>query len=179
MTVTTDKLAETVAARMAAARQRLDTKMAAYSGQAGRLAARDAARQTATLAGKRLQLAGTQVQDRMRRARFLVQDELAPRAANVVDTAMTRSAPLRDEAMRRARLAALALREGDVPTAASKRRRWPVAVGFLALGGALGAAGAWVSQAGKPMQLTPYPLPSDEDAHRTDMTSDPNADHPA
>ena len=176
MTATTDKLADTVAARVAATRQRLDTKMAAYSGQAARIAARDTARQTAARASKQLQLAGTQVQDRVARARIIVQDQLAPRASDVLDTAMARSAPARAEAMRRARLAALALREGDVSEAVGKPRRWPIAIGFLALGGAIGAGVAWLSQAGKPMQLTPYPLPGEEPQHRADMTSEDNAD---
>lgn len=179
MTATTDKLADTVAARVAATRQRLDTKMAAYSGQAARLAAGDAARHTAARANKQLQLAGTQLQDRVARARIIVQDQLAPRASDVFDTAMTRSAPVRAEAMRRARLAALALREGDVSEEVGKPRRWPIAVGFLALGGAIGAGVAWLSQAGKPVQLTPYPLPSDEPSGRVDLTSDANPDRPA
>ena len=178
MTATTDKLADTVVARVAAARQRLDTKMAAYSGQAGRIAARDAARHTATLANKRLQLTGAQLQDRVARARTIVQDELAPRASDVLDTAIARSAPVRAEAMRRARLAALALREGDVSEAVGKPRRWPIAVGFLAIGGAIGAGVAWLSQAGKPMQLTPYPLPGEEPQHHADVTSEDNADRP-
>jgi len=172
MTDTTDKIADSVSARVAAARQRFDAKMTAYSGEAARMAARGAAREAAERASK-------QVHERMQRARFVMQDQLAPRAASAVETAMTRSAPMRDEAMRRARLAALALREGEVPMAvATKGRRWPIAVGFLALGGAVGAAVAWVSQAGKPMQLTPYPLPSEE-SHRVDMTSESNPDLPA
>ena len=179
MTATTEKLADTVAARIAATRQRLDTKMAAYSGQARRITARDAARQAAARANKQIHLAGTQMQDQVARARVIVQDQLAPRASDVLDTAMARSAPVRAEAMRRARLAALALREGDVSEAVGKPRRWPMAVGFLALGGAIGAGVAWLSQAGKPMQLTPYPLPSEEPQHRADMTSEPNPDRPA
>jgi hypothetical protein len=149
MTVMTDKLPDTASARMAAARQRFDTAM-----QQARL------------------------HDRMQQARSVVQDQIAPRAASLVDTAMTRSAPVRDEAMRRAHLAALALREGEVPVVVSKRRRWPVAVGFLALGGAIGAAAAWASQAAKPVPLTPYPLPSEE-PHRVDTASDSNPDLPA
>jgi hypothetical protein len=39
-----------------------------------------------------------------------------------------------------------------------KRRRWPVAMLFLGLGSAIGAAAAWLSQAGKPVEVTPYPM---------------------
>ena len=96
---------------------------------------------------------------------------------------MIASAPVRTEALRRGRLAAAALRGADTMIV-KKRRRWPVAVVFLALGSAVGAAAAWLSQAGKPVQLTPYPLASDEERRSStspavDLTDESTAHHPA
>ena len=90
-------------------------------------------------------------------ARQVVNERILP----AVDNARTASAPARKEAMRRGRLAAIALRGGE-NLVVVKRRRWPIALLFLALGGALGAGAAWLAQAGKPVELTPYPLDSDD-----------------
>jgi len=110
-------------------------------------------------------------------ARQVVNERILP----AVDNARTASAPVRTEAMRRGRLAAVALRGGS-SLVVVKRRRWPIAVMFLALGGALGAGAAWLAQAGKPVELTPYPLGSD-DMHtrasdgRIDVTDETHAHH--
>jgi hypothetical protein len=48
---------------------------------------------------------------------------------------------------------------------------------FLGLGGAIGAAIAWLSQAGKPVQLTPYPIPADDGDQTVDLTSEDAARH--
>lgn len=93
-----------------------------------------------------------------KQVRQVVEERLVP----AVDSARVASAPARTEAVRRGRLAAAALRGAD-SVIIKKRRRWPVAVLFLALGSAVGAAAAWLSQAGKPVQLAPYPLAADED----------------
>ena len=58
-------------------------------------------------------------------------------------------------------LAAAALRTGE-GVVIKKRRRWPVALVCLGVGGVLGATAAWLAQAGKPVQLTPYPLETDD-----------------
>jgi hypothetical protein len=110
-------------------------------------------------------------------ARQVVNDRILP----AVDNARTASAPARREALRRGRLAANALRGGE-NLVVLKRRRWPIALLFLALGGAVGAGAAWLAQAGKPVELTPYPLNS-EDAHtrasdeRLDLTDEAHAHH--
>src|SRR5665213_3564510 len=101
-------------------------------------------------------------------ARQVVNERILP----AVDNARTASAPARMEAMRRGRLAAIALRGGE-NLVVVKRRRWPIALLFLALGGAVGAGAAWLAQAGKPVELTPYPLSSD-DMHT--RASDPRID---
>jgi hypothetical protein len=89
---------------------------------------------------------------------------------------MVTSAPARKEAMRRGMLAAAVLR-GAEPVAAAKRRRWPMAIMFIGIGGAIGAAIAWLSQAGKPVQLTPYPIPAEEGDQTVDLTSEDAAHH--
>jgi hypothetical protein len=163
MTVTKDKITETVAARVGAARQLVDTKVVPYAVPAGRKAAQQAAKR-----------ANKQV----KQARVLVQEKLVPLASTAVDNAMTASAPVRQEAMRRGLLAAAALRGADT-VIVKKRRRWPMAMLALALGGAVGAVAAWLSQAGKPVHLSPYPLPAEETDRTVDLTSDENADHSA
>jgi len=99
------------------------------------------------------------------------------RLSPAVENALNASAPVRIEAARRGRLAAAALRgaEGQI---AKKRRRWPVALVFLGIGGALGAGAAWLAQAGKPVQLTPLPLQDDSvDSPVKDLNSS-NGLHP-
>jgi hypothetical protein len=129
---TTDKITDTLAARIAAARQLLDAKVVPYAVPAGRKAAKQ--------------------------VRQVVGERIVP----VVDNARVASAPVRTEALRRGRLAAAALRGGAMGSmVAKKRRRWPVALLCLGVGGAVGAGAAWLAQAGKPVQLTPYPLDDD------------------
>ena len=55
--------------------------------------------------------------------------------------------------MRRGKLAADVLRGADI-VSVQKRRRWPLAMLGLGLGAAIGAIATWISQAGKPVQLT-------------------------
>jgi len=129
MFTTTEKITDTLAARVAAARQLLDAKVVPYAVPAGRKAA--------------MQI------------RQVVGERIVP----AVDTARAASGPVRNEALRRGQLAAAALRGGALNT--KKRRRWPVALLCLGLGGALGAGAAWLAQAGKPVQLTPFPLDDD------------------
>ena len=99
------------------------------------------------------------------------------RLSPAVENALNASAPVRIEAARRGRLAAAALRgaEGQI---AKKRRRWPVALVFLGIGGALGAGAAWLAQAGKPVQLTPVPVPDDSVDTPTKDLSASNGSHP-
>ena len=160
MNVSTDKITDTMAARIGAARRVVDARVMPYAVPAGRKAKRQAAEQ----ATKQLQ-----------QARTLVQEKIVPMASTAVDNAKVASAPIRREAMRRSRLAAAALRGAD-STVVLKKRRWPAALGFLALGGALGAAIAWLSQAGRPVQLAPYPVPGEHtDSHApevVDITED-------
>jgi hypothetical protein len=153
MPATTEKISDTVNARLEAARHLVDTKVVPFAVPAGRKAAKQ--------------------------VRHVVEERIVP----AVDTAMIASAPVRSEALRRGRLAAAALRGADTMIV-KKRRRWPVAVVFLALGSAVGAAAAWLSQAGKPVQLTPYPLASDEERRTppspaVDLTDDSAAHHSA
>jgi hypothetical protein len=103
-----------------------------------------------------------------KQVRQVVEERIVP----AVDTALTAAAPVRLEAARRGRLAAAALRGAD-NMIIKKRRRWPVAIVFLALGSALGAAAAWLSQAGKPVQLSPYPLAGDDDHSMPSTNSTP------
>jgi hypothetical protein len=103
-----------------------------------------------------------------KQVRQVVEERIVP----VVDTALVASAPVRLEAARRGRLAAAALRGAD-SMIIKKRRRWPVAIVFLALGSALGAAAAWLSQSGKPVQLSPYPLAGDDDHSMPSNNSTP------
>jgi hypothetical protein len=110
-------------------------------------------------------------------ARYVVNERILP----AVDNARTASSPVRKEAMRRGRLAAIALRGGE-NLVVVKRRRWPIAMLFLALGGAVGAGAAWLAQAGKPVELTPYPLDSDhihtrESDERLDLTDEAHVHH--
>lgn len=143
MTVTASKITDTMGTRLDAARHMAQAKMLSTAVPAGRNAKRQAAMQAAK---------------QMQQARLLVQERLVPMASSAVDNAMVVSEPARREAMRRGKLAAAALRGADSMVVMKKQRRWPVAVGFLAAGSAIGAVIAWLSQAGRPVQLTPYPL---------------------
>jgi hypothetical protein len=163
MTVTKDKITDTMASRVSAARQLVDTKVLPYAVPASRKAADKAAKQASK---------------QMAQAKVLVQEKLVPMASSAVDQALEASAPIREEAIRRGLLAAAALR-GAEAVQIKKRRRWPIALLFLALGSAAGAAVAWLSQAGKPVQLTPYPLPTEGTDQTVDLTSDEGADHTA
>jgi len=235
MTVTTEKIADTLAARAEAARHMADgasakarakaakmraksdaaqAKMAAkmaldktavkagMAKRAGKLAVKSsAARSAAATAAKaaamnaptawmirnRVRRAGTAARAASEQARAMVQDRVIPTVAPMASTMMDQashkidelrvaSAPARKEAMRRGMLAAAVLR-GAEPVVVKKRRRWPVAMLFLAVGGALGAAAAWLSQAGKPVQLTPYPIPAEEGDKTVDLTSEDAARH--
>lgn len=163
MIVITDKISDSVAARLGGARQRASARVKPYTGATGRAAAKLAAAQTADRARAQFLQARIQARSLMKdKVVPTMQHRVIPAASSAIDNAMIASAPVRKEAARRAVLAAAALRGDDV-SAVRKHRHWPTAVGFLVLGGAAGAAATWLSQAGKPVQLTPYPLPSDDD----------------
>lgn len=155
MTMSTDKIPAQVGTRITAARRVIDTKVVPYAVPAGQKAAKQ--------------------------VKQVVEDRLVPMASSAVDTALVASAPVRREAVRRGRLAASALRGDDSVTFAQAtrgaRRRWPLAVAFLFIGGVTGAVAAWFSQAGKPVQLNPYPLPTNEPV-TVDLTDDSTAPHP-
>jgi len=233
MTVTKDKIADSVAARADAARHiaqakaaqararadqmqaKMSAKMASKAAMnkaamnkaamkagaakgAAKLAAKSSAARsaakvavlnvpTAWLIGERLDRAGRAARKASKQARVVMQDKVIPtvvpmastamdQAAVKLDEFMTASAPARKEAVRRGLMAAAALRGVDT-VVVKKRRRWPVAVACMAVGGAVGAAAAWLSQAGKPVQLTPYPMPTSEADQTVDLTSDENAHH--
>jgi predicted membrane metal-binding protein len=118
-------------------------------------------------------------QKAVKQVKQVFDERVAPRASAAVDSAMVASAPARREALRRSRLAASALRGDDAAIAIARgKRRWPLALAFLVLGGVAGAVAAWFSQAGKPVQLSPYSLPTDDDAVTTvDVTDDSAAPH--
>jgi hypothetical protein len=158
MPVTTAKINDTVTARLGSARQSarqlVDTRVMPFAIPAGR-----------------------QAMKQFWQARQIAVQRLSP----AVENALTASAPVRIEAARRGRLAAAALRgaEGQIT---KRRRRWPVALVFLGIGGALGAGAAWLSQAGKSVQLTPFPLTADDadtavDGHSEDHSAS-NGSHP-
>lgn len=205
MPVKTAKMTDTVAARVGAARQLVGTRIVPVAVPAGR----KAAAQTRQLVGERIMPAvGPAGRKAATLTRLLFNQRIAPvvgpfgrkaakqtrqlldqRIMPAVGTALVVSAPIRGEAVRRGRLAAAALRTGE-GVVIKKRRRWPVALVCLGLGGALGATAAWLAQAGKPVQLTPYPLETDEiddsaelhsmnGAHPLDLTDDSPAHHPA
>jgi hypothetical protein len=154
MPVTNVKINDTVAARLSgagqAARQLVDTRVMPFAIPAGRKA--------------------VQLRKQFWQARQIAVERLSP----AVENALNAAGPVRVEAARRGRLAAAALRgaEGQL---AKKRRRWPVALVFLGIGGALGAGAAWLSQAGKPVQLTPLPLAPE--SHDTADIDSPVTDH--
>ncbi|HZV27851.1 MAG TPA: hypothetical protein VFG00_16350 [Acidothermaceae bacterium] len=177
MPVTTAKMTDIAAARIGAARQLVGTRIVPVAAPAGR----KAAAQTRQLVGERIMPAvGPACSKAAKRTRQLLDQRITPvfgpfgrRAAKqtrqligerimpAVGTALVVSAPIRGEALRRAGLAATALRTGEA-IVVKKRRRWPVALMCLGLGGVLGATAAWLAQAGKPVQLTPYPLETDD-----------------
>jgi hypothetical protein len=204
MAVTTAKITDIVAARVGMARQLVGTRIIPVAVPAGR----KAATQTRRLVGERIMpTVGPAGRKAARQARQLVDQRIAPvfgpfgrkaamqtrqlvgeRIMPAVGTALVVSAPIRGEALRRGRLAAAALRSGE-GVAGKKRRRWPVALVCLGLGGVVGATAAWLAQAGKPVQLTPYPLDGMDDdstelhsmngTHPLDLTDDSPAHHPA
>ncbi|HEY3924922.1 MAG TPA: hypothetical protein VGL75_10205 [Acidothermaceae bacterium] len=204
MPVTTAKITDIVAARVGAARQLVGTRIVPVAVPAGR----KAATQTRQLVGERIMPAvGPAGRKAAKQTRQLFDQRIAPtfgpfgrkaaaqtrqlvgeRIMPAVGTALVVSAPIRGEALRRAGLAAAALRTGEA-TVITKRRRWPVALVCLGVGGVLGATAAWLAQAGKPVQLTPYPLETDEmddtelhsmnGSHPVDLTDDSPAHHHA
>jgi hypothetical protein len=147
----TTKLAGTAATGLTVARKFADNKMRAYADPA----ARQAAKEAAAIAAKR---AAAEASRQMENVRHVVNEKVVPFAATTYDQAMVASEPARREALRRGKLAAAALRGAEGVVVVKKRRRWPVAMLFLGLGSAIGAAAAWLSQAGKPVEVTPYPM---------------------
>ena len=88
-------------------------------------------------------------------ARDQLRGTVAPAVVGAVGTALGRSAPARREARRRGHRALSALRgEPSGPV-----RRWPLAIGCLAVGAAVGAAVAWMTRPAAPILTggTPYP----------------------
>jgi hypothetical protein len=138
--------------------------------------ARDAARSASKEASKQLQQARVVMQERVIPTVVPMASSAMDQASQRFDEFMVASAPARKEAMRRGILAAAVLR-GAEPVVVTRRRRWPIAMLFLGLGGAIGAAIAWLSQAGKPVQLTPYPIPADDGDQTVDLTSEDAARH--
>ena len=138
--------------------------------------AREAARVASMETSKQLKQARAIVQERVIPTVVPMASSMMDQASHKFDEFMVTSAPARKEAVRRGMLAAAVLR-GAEPVG-KKRRRWPIAMVFMVLGAAIGAAAAWLSQAGKPVQLTPYPIPAEDDGDATvDLTSDDNAHH--
>jgi hypothetical protein len=195
MSVTTEKLADTVAARAAIAR-----RVARGKGAQAREMAREMAKARADAAqaklanlpaswrvNERIERASGAARSASRQARTVMQDRVIPtvvpmassamdQASQRFDELMVASAPARKEAMRRGFLAAAALRGAEpMVAAAKKRRRWTVAVMFMVIGGAIGAGAAWLSQAGKPVQLTPYPIPAEAGDQMVDLTAEDRA----
>jgi hypothetical protein len=159
MFTTTAKITDALnnrSALMARARELVDAKVVPYALPVGRKAALQV-RQVVPYAVP----AG-------RKAALQIRQVVGERIVPVVDNALVVSAPVRAEALRRGQLAAAALR-GSSTVIAKKRRRWPIALVFLGLGAAVGAGAAWLAQAGKPVQLTPYPL--------TDDSTDDESEH--
>ncbi len=204
MPVTTAKMTDIAAARIGAGRQFVGTRIAPVAVPASRRAAA----QTRQLVGERVMPAlGPACSKAAKRTRQLLDERIAPvfgpfgrkaakqtrqlvgeRIMPAVGTALVATAPIRGEALRRAGLAAAALRTGET-VVIKKRRRWPTALMCLGLGGVLGATAAWLAQAGKPVQLTPYPLETNEmddaelhsmnGSHPVDLTDDSAAHHHA
>lgn len=159
-TIDSDRISAQVGSGVTAARRVIDTKVVPYID--------NVVVPYAVPAGQK---AAKQVKQ-------VAQERIAPMASAAVDNALVASAPVRREAMRRGRLAASALRGDNAAMAsATSKRRWPVAIVFLLIGGAAGAVAAWFSQAGKPVQLSPYPLPTDpQDGHAHDVAQDDTVD---
>ncbi len=145
------KLAGTAATGLTVARKFADEKMKTYANPAARKAAKEAA----TEAAKR---AAAETSRQVENMRHVVQEKVVPFATANFENAMVVSEPARREALRRGKLAAAALRGADGMIMVKKRRRWPVAILFLGVGSAVGAAVAWLTQAGKPVEITPYPM---------------------
>lgn len=83
---------------------------------------------------------------RLGQAAETVQKDIAPRVSSAINTAAERSAPAREEALERGTAAFAALRGEPAPPRPKKKRRWPVAILCLLIGGAAGAAGAVATQ---------------------------------
>ena len=146
MTVTTSKITDTVAGGLGAAREAFDTRFVPVAIPAGRRVAKQASKKAAK---------------QLHQARGVVQERLVPKASAAIGTAMVASAPARAEALRRGKRAAAALRGAD-SIEIKARRRWPIAILALAFGALVGAAAAWLAQVAKPVQLTPYPLRTEQ-----------------
>jgi hypothetical protein len=168
-TIDSDKISAQVGSGVTAARRVIDTKVVPYID--------NVVVPYAVPAGQK---AAKQVKQ-------VAQGRIVPMASAAVDNALVASAPVRREALRRGKMAASALRGDDAATAAAlatSKRRWPIAIMFLLIGGATGAVAAWFSQAGKPVQLSPYPLPTDAGdpigtTDTLDLTDDEAAPHNA
>ncbi|HET9187646.1 MAG TPA: hypothetical protein VFN80_06815 [Acidothermaceae bacterium] len=137
--------------------------------------ASEAARMASMEASKQLKQARVLMQERVIPTVVPMASSMMDQASHKLDELKVSSAPARKEAMRRGMLAAAVLR-GAEPLA-KKGRRWPIAIMFTLIGAAIGAAAAWLSQAGKPVQLTPYPIPAEEGDTTVDLTSDDAAHH--
>ena len=96
-------------------------------------------------------------------ARTRIQDDVAPAVTDAIRNAKESSAPLRAEALDRATIAYHALR-GEPP----KARRWPLAIGFFAIGTGAGMIVAALSrrpQAEPPPVRRPSAVPDERAAH--------------
>jgi hypothetical protein len=164
MTGTAHKITDTMAGRASAARHLMTAKVVPYAVPMSRKMTRQASEQAAK---------------QMQQAKVLMQEKLVPMASSAMDNAMVASGPARAEAIRRAKLAAAVLRGDDAMLITkAPTRKWMLAVAFLTIGGVIGAAIAWLSQAGRPVQLSPYPLTSDSDAPQSvDLSAEERHPH--
>jgi hypothetical protein len=108
-------------------------------------AAVNSARASARDLGPALETARERITPTLESARDQVVTTVAPAIAEAVSTAFDRSEPIRLEALRRAEAALAALR-GEQPRPAG--RGAGAAVGLVALGAVLGAAGGWFAHRG-------------------------------
>lgn len=103
------------------------------------------------VAGDRLTDARRWAAPRLEGAAHGVQDNVAPRVSAMLATTAQRVEPVQKEAKKRGRRAVKELR-------GRKRRRWPMALLFLAVGAAAGAAVAVVVGRGRQQEI-PLPPP--------------------